>query len=73
MPSVFWYWDKGDLAIVGRYYAVADLRFARFAGLPAWLPCAGVPIYSLIGFATDFSSCFNVALHSSRNGGRFAY
>lgn len=32
-PGPFWYWDKGDLANVGRTYAVADLRFIRFAGL----------------------------------------
>jgi NADH dehydrogenase len=50
-PAPFWYWDKGDLAIVGRAYAVADLRFARFAGFPAWLLWAGVHIYFLIGFA----------------------
>ena len=47
----FWYWDKGELAIVGRVYAVADLRFAQFAGFPAWLVWAGVHIYFLIGFA----------------------
>ena len=47
----FWYWDKGDLAIVGRTYAVADLRFVKFAGLPAWLLWAVVHIYFLIGFA----------------------
>ena len=47
----FCYWDKGDLAIVGRTYAVADLRFVRFAGLTAWFIWAGVHIYSLIGFA----------------------
>jgi NADH dehydrogenase len=50
-PKAFWYWDKGELAIVGRVYAVADLRFARFAGFPAWLVWAGVHIYFLIGFA----------------------
>jgi NADH dehydrogenase len=50
-PAPFWYWDKGDLAIVGRTYAVADLRFARFAGFPAWLIWACVHIYFLIGFA----------------------
>ncbi|HKT90202.1 MAG TPA: NAD(P)/FAD-dependent oxidoreductase [Candidatus Sulfotelmatobacter sp.] len=47
----FWYWDKGDLAIVGRTYAVADLRFVKFAGFPAWVIWAGVHIYFLIGFA----------------------
>jgi NADH dehydrogenase len=50
-PAAFWYWDKGDLAIVGRTYAVADLRIVRFAGLLAWLLWVGVHIYSLIGFA----------------------
>jgi NADH dehydrogenase len=50
-PKPFWYWDKGDLAIVGRTYAVADLRFVRFAGFLAWLLWAGVHIYFLIGFA----------------------
>jgi NADH dehydrogenase len=50
----FWYWDKGDLAIVGRTYAVADLRFLRFAGFPAWIVWAIVHIYFLIGFANRF-------------------
>jgi NADH:quinone reductase (non-electrogenic) len=49
-PSPFVYWDKGDLAIVGRSFAVADLRFLRFSGFTAWLVWAGVHIYSLIGF-----------------------
>ena len=40
-PDIDWakvelfHWDKGDLAIVGRTYAVADLRFLRFTGFPA--------------------------------------
>lgn len=50
-PKPFWYWDKGDLAIVGRTYAVADLRFSRFGGFAAWLIWVGVHIYFLIGFA----------------------
>ena len=53
-PGPFWYWDKGDLAIVGRTYAVADLRFVRFSGFPAWLVWAVVHIYFLIGFANRF-------------------
>jgi len=53
-PKPFWYWDKGDLAIVGRTYAVADLRFARFSGFPAWLLWVVVHIYFLIGFANRF-------------------
>jgi NADH dehydrogenase len=54
LPGPFWYWDKGDLAIVGRTYAVADLRFLRFSGFPAWLIWAVVHIYFLIGFANRF-------------------
>jgi NADH dehydrogenase FAD-containing subunit len=50
-PEPFWYWDKGDLAVVGRGYAVADLRFWKSAGLIAWLLWAGVHIYFLVGFA----------------------
>jgi NADH dehydrogenase len=50
-PAPFSYWDKGDLAIVGRTYALADLRFVRFAGFPAWIVWAAVHIYFLIGFA----------------------
>lgn len=53
-PPPFWYWDKGDLAIVGRTYAVADLRCVRFAGFLAWVVWAIVHIYFLIGFANRF-------------------
>jgi len=50
-PESFRYWDKGDLAIVGRTYAVADLRFTRFAGFAAWVIRAVVHIHFLVGFA----------------------
>jgi NADH:ubiquinone reductase (H+-translocating) len=53
-PAPFWYWDKGDLAIVGRTCAVADLRFLRFAGFLAWLVWAVVHIYFLVGFTNRF-------------------
>jgi NADH:ubiquinone reductase (H+-translocating) len=53
-PAPFWYWDKGDLAIVGRTYALADLRFLRFTGFLAWVVWAAVHIYFLIGFANRF-------------------
>jgi NADH dehydrogenase len=53
-PAPFWYWNKGDLAIVGRTYALADLRFLRFAGFSAWIVWAVVHIYFLIGFANRF-------------------
>jgi NADH:ubiquinone reductase (H+-translocating) len=50
-PPPFWYWDKGNLAIVGRTFGVADLKPFRFAGVFAWLLWIGIHIYFLIGFA----------------------
>lgn len=50
-PAPFWYWDKGNLAIVGRTFAVADLTPFRFDGALAWLLWIGIHIYFLIGFA----------------------
>src|SRR5205085_471898 len=47
----FRYWDKGNLAIIGRTFAVADLQFVRFSGVAAWLLWLGIHIYFLIGFA----------------------
>jgi NADH:quinone reductase (non-electrogenic) len=47
----FSYWDKGNLAIVGRTFAIADLHFVRFSGVTAWLLWLGIHIYFLIGFA----------------------
>ena len=48
--KAFRYWDKGNLAIVGRTYAIADLKGLRFAGFLGWLLWIGVHIYYLIGF-----------------------
>lgn len=33
----FHYFDKGNLATIGRFAAVADLNFVQLSGLPAWL------------------------------------
>jgi NADH:ubiquinone reductase (H+-translocating) len=46
----FEYRDKGSLAIVGRGSAIADLGWARFSGLPAWLVWLFIHIFMLIGF-----------------------
>ncbi len=52
--ATFCYVDKGDLAVVGRAFALADLRFWRSAGFLAWLVWAVVHIYFLIGYANRF-------------------
>ncbi len=50
-PEPFHYFDKGNLAIIGRNRAVADLpRNVHFNGVPAWFVWAFVHIFYLIGF-----------------------
>jgi NADH dehydrogenase len=49
-PQRFRYWDKGNIATIGRNKAVADLKFAHLSGLPAWLAWLFVHIIFLVGF-----------------------
>ena len=46
----FRYWDKGQLAVIGRGQAVADIWKLHFGGLLAWLIWIFVHIFFLIGF-----------------------
>jgi NADH:ubiquinone reductase (H+-translocating) len=46
----FSYRDKGQLAVIGRGQAVADIRKLRFSGFLAWLIWIFVHIFFLIGF-----------------------
>jgi NADH:quinone reductase (non-electrogenic) len=46
----FHYWDKGQLAVIGRGQAVADIWKLRFGGFIAWLVWIFVHIFFLIGF-----------------------
>ena len=46
----FSYWDKGQLAVIGRGQAVADIWKLRFGGLVAWLIWIFVHVFFLIGF-----------------------
>ncbi len=48
--QAFHYWDKGQLAVIGRGRAVADIRKLHFAGFLAWLIWTFVHIFFLIGF-----------------------
>lgn len=56
--GVFTYVDKGNLATLGRYKAVADIAGVRLSGVPAWMIWAVVHILFLI----DFRSRLSVAL-----------
>jgi NADH:quinone reductase (non-electrogenic) len=49
----FHYFDKGDMATIGRHSAVADLKWpfhAHMSGLPAWMAWLTIHLYFLIGF-----------------------
>lgn len=46
----FSYWDKGQLAVIGRARAVADIGRFHFGGILAWLTWIFVHIFFLIGF-----------------------
>jgi len=49
----FHYFDKGDMATIGRLAAVAKVEWpfkARWSGFPAWITWLVVHIYFLIGF-----------------------
>jgi NADH:quinone reductase (non-electrogenic) len=49
-PPAFHYWDKGNLATVGRAAAVADLHWLRLSGLPAWLIWLFVHLMYIVEF-----------------------
>ncbi len=54
----FHYFDKGDMATIGRSAAVANLKWpfhGHWSGFPAWLTWLVVHIFFLIGFRNRFA------------------
>ncbi len=54
----FHYFDKGDMATIGRKAAVANIKWpfrADWSGLPAWMTWLVVHIFFLIGFRNRIS------------------
>jgi NADH dehydrogenase len=51
----FRYRNKGDLAVIGRSHAIADLGKVRFTGRPAWLFWLFLHIMYLVGFRNRVS------------------
>jgi NADH dehydrogenase len=49
-PRPFHYRDRGNLAVIGRNAAVAEIRKAHFSGFLAWALWVTVHIFYLIGF-----------------------
>ncbi|WP_263383122.1 NAD(P)/FAD-dependent oxidoreductase [Granulicella arctica] len=53
----FRYFDKGDMATIGRTAAVANIKWpfkAHWSGFPAWLTWLFVHIFFLVGFQNRF-------------------
>ncbi|MER3495517.1 MAG: FAD-dependent oxidoreductase [Armatimonadota bacterium] len=50
----FHYWDKGNLAVVGRSFAIADLHRYRFRGFFAWILWLFIHILYLSTFRARF-------------------
>lgn len=60
----FHYFDKGDMATIGRNRAIADVKWpfrAHLSGWPAWLTWGLVHIYFLIGFRNRLAVMFHWA------------
>ncbi len=54
----FVYFDKGDMATIGRAAAVANIKWpfkAHWSGFPAWVTWLSVHIFFLIGFRNRFA------------------
>lgn len=49
-PAPFHYFDKGNLAVIGRGAAVADLNWLRLSGFPAWLIWIFIHLLEIVEF-----------------------
>ena len=54
-PGPFSYFDKGNLATVGRSFAILDSKGIHLSGFIAWLAWLGVHVMFLIGFRNRIS------------------
>lgn len=57
----FRYVNKGNLATVGRSYAIVDMKGLRLSGLLAWILWLVIHIYYLIGFRNRLIALFQWA------------
>ena len=54
-PPPFAYRDKGSIATIARFRAVATVKGHGFSGLPAWLLWLGVHLWTVMGFGRRLS------------------
>ncbi len=60
-PDRFHYWDKGNMATIGRNKAVADLNFIHFSGFLAWLAWLFIHVLYLVSFRNRIAVLFQWA------------
>jgi NADH dehydrogenase len=58
-PRPFRYWDRGMLATVSRFQAIASIGRVQSSGFLAWLLWLGVHLYALTGFKNRFAVVVN--------------
>ncbi len=68
----FVYYDKGNMAVIGKGHAVAENKYLRLQGYSAWLAWAFVHIYFLIEFESKIAVFWRWAWNymSNRRGAR---
>ncbi len=62
--TTFHYFDKGDMATIGRHAAVANVRWpfkAHWSGTLAWLSWVTVHLFFLVGFRNRLAVFFSWA------------
>jgi NADH dehydrogenase len=71
-PRPFHYRDRGSMATISLFRALAAIRRVRVAGFPAWVLWLVVHLAALVGFRNRLSVVFNwtVALLGSRRAER---
>ncbi len=51
----FAYWDKGNMATIGRSHAIAQIGKLQLKGFPAWMAWLALHLFFLIGFRNRIS------------------
>jgi NADH dehydrogenase len=57
-PEAFRYFDKGNMAVIGRFYGIVAIGKLRFTGLVAWFLWLVLHLMFLIGFRNRFVVAF---------------
>ena len=64
----FTYFDKGSMATISRFSAVASIGPLRFSGFIAWVLWLGVHIFYLVGFKNRVTTLLHWAISFIGNG-----